>query len=181
MFKNTKSHLVPIILVGLLAVSLGLWLSTAAADQSSHPLGQGKPTPVTPFPTPDPKATPVVVETRTAIVGPNSPLPTPTLIPDNVPPSTSVQLTGQHTGQNWYRSPVTVTFIVTDNLTGLGITEYKIDGATDWSQREYYHPAVIITGEGTHTLSYRSIDKLFNPETAKSATVNIDLTPPHPR
>ncbi len=180
MFKGTKLQLVPIMFIGLMAVSLGLWLSTVAADRPHHPLGQGKPTPVTPFPTPDPNETPVVVETKTAVVGPISPLPTQTSIPDNMPPNTVVQFAGQHAGYNWYRSPVTVTFNVIDNLTGLGIIEYKIDGATDWTQREYYHPPVIITGEGTHTITYRAIDKLSNTETAKSATVNIDLTPPNP-
>ena len=120
----------------------------------------------------------MVAEVRTAVVGPYSPLPTPTPIPDYAPPSTSLQLAGQQIGHDWYRSPVTLTFNVTDDLTGLGVTAYKLDGAAEWSEREHYHPPLVVNGEGRHRLEYRSIDKLFNTEAVKAATINIDLTAP---
>ena len=55
-------------------------------------------------------------------------------------------------------SPVTVTLTPTDFGSGMSggpaATQYKIDGATSWS----IGTSVLVSGDGVHTIRYRSID-----------------------
>ncbi|GAA2817617.1 hypothetical protein GCM10010441_47690 [Kitasatospora paracochleata] len=76
----------------------------------------------------------------------------------------------------WYTSSVKVALAATDEAGGSGVarTEYRVDGAA-WKP---YSAAVTVSGDGTHTVSYRSSDKAGNTETVRTATVRIDGTAP---
>ena len=74
----------------------------------------------------------------------------------------------------WSKSDVTVHLTATDNGgSGVAGTEYKLDAGGWTSGAE-----VAVSGEGVHTLLYRSTDALGTVEDDKSATVRIDATAP---
>lgn len=89
--------------------------------------------------------------------------PTTTASPDRAPGSAG-----------WYNGDVQVSLSASDALSGVAATEYNLDGA-GWSA---YTAPVAISGEGTHTLQYRSRDNAGNQEAAGSLTVRIDRTTP---
>ena len=99
-------------------------------------------------------------------------------IPDTTAPTT----TAAGFDANWHRTPVTVTFTATDNSGGSGVayTQYSTDGGTDWTQgTSVAVPAPANhSGDGTHTILYRSADQAGNLEVAKSCQVKIDTTGP---
>jgi len=74
----------------------------------------------------------------------------------------------------WNNGAVPVTLAATDATSGVAKTEYSLDGGP-WTP---YTEAVNVTGDGTHTVAYRSTDKAGNAETEKAATVKIDGTRP---
>jgi hypothetical protein len=86
------------------------------------------------------------------------------------------QATGSGTaGTNgWYRGAVQVSLAATDNLSGVQTTFYKIDGGTT----KTYTTAFSISGNGSHTVNFWSVDKAGNTETMGSLGVNIDSTLP---
>jgi hypothetical protein len=85
----------------------------------------------------------------------------------------------------WQRTAVTVHLSSVDPLdenqraSGVDHSEYSVDGGPYVSGDAVIIPAPIDhTWDGTHAISYRSIDVAGNLETAKSTTVKIDTTPP---
>jgi len=76
------------------------------------------------------------------------------------------------TPSGWSNGAVTVTLSATDPLSGVASTHYSVDGS------EGTGSSVQISGEGTHTLSYYSIDNAGNTEATHTVTVDIDLTAP---
>ncbi|WP_208297325.1 ThuA domain-containing protein [Actinophytocola oryzae] len=74
----------------------------------------------------------------------------------------------------WHAGAIPVTLAATDATSGVAGTEYSLDGGA-WAP---YTQAVDVTGDGTHTVAYRSTDKAGNVETEKAATVKIDGTKP---
>jgi uncharacterized protein YjbJ (UPF0337 family) len=73
----------------------------------------------------------------------------------------------------WQSSDVTVKLSATDNLSGVADTYYTVDGGTQRTGT-----AVSVTSEGTHKVTYWSVDKAGNIETAGTATVLVDKTAP---
>ena len=72
---------------------------------------------------------------------------------------------------------VTVNLAATDNLSGVDVTEYSLDGGAHWTTG----PSVTVlasSGDGTTTITYRSRDLAGNVELAKSTSVTIDTTAP---
>ena len=72
---------------------------------------------------------------------------------------------------------VTVNLAATDNLSGVDVTEYSLDGGANWTTG----PSVTVlasSGDGTTTITYRSRDLAGNVELAKSTSVTIDTTAP---
>ncbi|MFC9325040.1 OmpL47-type beta-barrel domain-containing protein [Kitasatospora sp. NPDC057015] len=69
-----------------------------------------------------------------------------------------------------FREDVTVTLTATDDLSGVARTEYDLDGA-GWT--EYTGP-VRVSGDGEHTLLYRSIDLAQNHEEDRSLVLRIE-------
>ncbi len=94
---------------------------------------------------------------------------------DTTPPATTATPACTLAGTNgWCRGVVNVSLAASDATAGVDTTEYRLDGGT-WST---YSGPVAVTGDGTHTLSYRSTDAAGNGETAGSLTVRLDTTPP---
>lgn len=76
----------------------------------------------------------------------------------------------------WNNSDVTVSLEASDGLSGVTATYYALDGG---AQQAYNAVTGIgISSEGVHTVSFWSVDKAGNTETAKSAQVKIDKSSP---
>ena len=102
-------------------------------------------------------------------------------IEDATPPVTSVVgLPGA-----WTNQPVTLSFAATDNAGGTGVayTEYSINGGKQWTTGTSLVVAAPAdhTGDGIHTILYRSVDNAGNQETARSCRVKIDTRRPTTR
>ncbi len=97
--------------------------------------------------------------------------------PDASPPVTSAATSGTTGTGGWYRGAVTVTLTATDpdGAGDVARTYYTIDGA---AQQTYSGP-FSVSGDGTHTVSYWSVDKAGNEEKPHpSQGISIDATPP---
>lgn len=74
----------------------------------------------------------------------------------------------------WFRSP-TVTLDASDQDTDLDHTEYQLDSADGWTS---YVGPFTVTGDGQHTLQYRSVDELGHLESPQTLDFKVDPTPP---
>jgi hypothetical protein len=74
----------------------------------------------------------------------------------------------------WYTGPATVTLTATDE-GGVASTEYQLDTATAWTA---YTAPIGVSGDGTHTVRFRSTDTAGNVEATRSVEVKIDQTAP---
>ncbi len=95
---------------------------------------------------------------------------------DTTPPVT----TQSGADGNWHNSAVTVSFTLTDAMSGAGSTQYSTDGGTTWTTGSSVVVAAPSNGanDGVHIIQYCSTDAAGNHETAKSCTVKIDATSP---
>lgn len=73
----------------------------------------------------------------------------------------------------WYKSPVEITLVATDNRE-VDSTYYSIDGGA-WLK---YTGPITVNVDGEHTVSYYSVDTVGNKEKAKSVSFKIDTTAP---
>jgi beta-glucosidase len=73
----------------------------------------------------------------------------------------------------WYSNP-TVTLSASDDSSGIDYTEYSLEGGA-WTT---YMSPFQVTGDGDHTLAYRSADYAGNVETTQSLDFKVDGTPP---
>jgi hypothetical protein len=89
---------------------------------------------------------------------------------DKTQPRTEVLLEGSIGLEGWFTSDVTVTLIATDDVSGVGRTEFSLNNI-DWND---YAVPFIISFEGVGTLYYRSVDVAGNVETTSSVAVAID-------
>ena len=92
---------------------------------------------------------------------------------DNTSPITTSSVSGDRGSNNWYISNVSVVLTATDTESGVRATYYSLDGAATSSGA-----TVSITTEGSHTLSYYSVDNVGNVESPTVITVKIDKTAP---
>ncbi|MFN8494402.1 MAG: hypothetical protein U0350_42775 [Caldilineaceae bacterium] len=180
-----QNYFIGLCCIGLISLLLAQRISLAAPSPMrwlSSPLPTPNPRPTIygwsgppPAPTNDPASTPSQFSSFSTI--PYSPLPTPTPIPDFVPPHTALHINGVPPSTQWYHTPVSVTFVITDNFFA-GVTEYRLGTDPTWTYHEYYYPPVTIQDEGIHTLTYRSIDIVRNVETPQTTPIRIDQTAP---
>ncbi len=97
-----------------------------------------------------------------------------TSAPDEVAPETNAALSPAANAAGWHAGNVTVTLAASDEGTGVTSTEFQLDGS-GW---QAYSTPVVVGGEGTHTLAYRSTDGAENVESQRSLTFRIDKTAP---
>jgi hypothetical protein len=94
---------------------------------------------------------------------------------DTAPPVTTASLTGNAGNAGWYRGKVTVTLNASDTGgPGVKSTHYKIDGGPELA----YKSAFTVAGNAKHSVSFWSVDKAGNAETAHVAPIDIDTEPP---
>ncbi len=93
---------------------------------------------------------------------------------DLTKPATTATTSPAANAAGWWHAPVAVSLAATDDLSGVASTEVSVDGGAFSA----YAAAVTVTGDGVHTLTFRSTDRAGNVEDTKSLTVSIDTTAP---
>jgi RHS repeat-associated protein len=88
-------------------------------------------------------------------------------LPDTTPPTTSSN------AQPFYTGTANITLSAIDSGSGVAATYYKVDGGSQQTGT-----AVTVSGAGSHTIYFWSVDNAGNIETQKSASFVIDTTPP---
>ncbi len=95
-------------------------------------------------------------------------------ITDSTPPVTAINVSGTLGKNGWYVSIVKVAFSAFDDLTGVARTMFRIDNGS-WAQ----YSGLVDIVEGSHEISYYSIDNAGTRENARKALIRIDLTHPY--
>jgi hypothetical protein len=90
---------------------------------------------------------------------------------DTIPPETDLILDGEGGNNSYFLGDVEVEFPSSDMTSGVDSTFWKLD---DNPVREYYNP-IIISGSGSHIISYYSVDVAGNVESMRSFVIEIDL------
>ncbi|WP_197080918.1 endo-alpha-N-acetylgalactosaminidase family protein [Gordoniibacillus kamchatkensis] len=85
----------------------------------------------------------------------------------------SAPVTTDDAPKDWVNSDVTVTLTASDSGSGVAGTYYSVDGGA-----KQQGTSVTITAEGSHTLSYWSVDKAGNVEAPHTVAVQLDKTAP---
>ncbi|MFC9331063.1 OmpL47-type beta-barrel domain-containing protein [Kitasatospora sp. NPDC057015] len=93
---------------------------------------------------------------------------------DTTDPVTTAVADPPSNDSGWHATAVTVTLGATDDLSGVARTEYDVDGA-GWTA---YSGPIRLDSPGSHTLSYRSVDRAQNTEPTGTLPVRIDREPP---
>ena len=87
--------------------------------------------------------------------------------------TTAPTTTDNHTS-GWYKAAATITLSPSDGAgSGVASTTYKIDGGAAQSGT-----SVVVSADGTHTVTYASTDAAGNVEATHSITVKVDKTAP---
>ena len=89
------------------------------------------------------------------------------------PPTTTASAAGTSGSNGWFRSNVIVTMTAT-SMFGIDHTEYSLDGGS-WVT---YSSPIAVSGEGTHTVQYYSVDIHSLQESTKSLSIKIDTVAP---
>ena len=93
---------------------------------------------------------------------------------DTTAPLTQATGSGTVGTNGWYRSAVQVSLAAADNLSGVQTIFYKLDGGTT----KTYTTAFSVSGNGSHTVNFWSVDKATNTETTRTLAINIDSNTP---
>ena|GEM_PF-4754358 len=91
-------------------------------------------------------------------------------------PVTTATVTPAQPAGGWFTGPVSVRLSATAGKDGKKVerTEYRLDDGA-WTR---YTTPIAVTGDGSHTLAYRSVDKGGHVEAARTLTVKVDATAP---
>ncbi len=81
--------------------------------------------------------------------------------------------TGADAPSGWRNADVTVKLTATDNLSGVAATHYKLDGGATQDGT-----SLTVSTEGSHTVTYWSVDRAGNAETSAAVTVLVDKSAP---
>ncbi len=92
---------------------------------------------------------------------------------DATPPTTTVELEGLPGQNGWFLSPVTVTLVATDALSGVDSTSVSIDGSPPISITTF-----TLSSPDKHTIRFQSADSAENYEPWRLDTIRIDPDPP---
>jgi hypothetical protein len=94
---------------------------------------------------------------------------------DSLAPITTDSVSGTHGSPGWYTSSsVQVSLGATDPTSGVATTFYSLDGGAPL----IYSGAFTVSGEGTHSVSFHSVDTAGNVEAAETDTIKIDSVKP---
>jgi len=102
---------------------------------------------------------------------------TATIKIDKTSPETTLSMDSSYEdgeGNTYVTSSTQFTLDASDSDSGVQTTEYKIDSG-NWND---YSDGFTLSGDGSHTIEYRSTDKAGNTETENSKTVYVDDTSP---
>ena len=94
--------------------------------------------------------------------------------PDRVAPVTTIEQSPAPNAHGWNNTDVAVTLAATDNLSGVALTEFAVNGGA-W---QAYHEPIVLRHSGIYDLAYRSVDGEGNVERAKTTRVRIDKSEP---
>ena len=99
------------------------------------------------------------------------------IIVDNTTPSSSINISDPIYNSvkniSYITSETTFSLSAEDNLSGVKITEYRVDNG-QWLPASTFR----INSEGNHKIAYRSVDNVGNVETEKIISMTVDNTPP---
>jgi len=73
----------------------------------------------------------------------------------------------------WAKGPIDVVLTVVEETSGLSTTEFVLDGI-----HQTYSSPITISTEGSHTLTYASVDNKGNAEATKTVTFKLDNVSP---
>ena len=94
---------------------------------------------------------------------------------DTVAPTTTAAVTSGTLGNNgYYTTTPTITISPADATSGVATTSYQIDGG---SVTPYTAPFTV-SGQGTHTVTYYSVDNAGNTQSNQTLTVKVDTVAP---
>jgi len=104
-------------------------------------------------------------------------------INDTTPPTTTVTTTtstGSYQLGTWSNHDVAVSLVATDNLYGVRTITYSASGAQTIDSTDVTGATVnlVITAEGSTTLTFFATDKAGNAEAARSIVIQVDKTGP---
>ncbi|MYL49335.1 hypothetical protein GLV98_07550 [Halobacillus litoralis] len=74
----------------------------------------------------------------------------------------------------WHKSNVEVTLSSSDGLSGVSRTEYRVN-EEEWAT---YDTSILVEGEGSNKVEFRSIDHAGNVEATQSKVIKVDKTAP---
>lgn len=74
----------------------------------------------------------------------------------------------------WYKGSATVALTAQDPLSGVASIKYSVDGGETLT----YSEPVVVTGDGTHEMTFWAIDNAGNTEQAETVELKIDATLP---
>jgi hypothetical protein len=104
---------------------------------------------------------------------------------DATPPVTTATASPAPNGAGWNNTAVSVTLSASDDATGgsgITATYYAVDNATCGSATptncSTYATPFSVTAEGTHTVTYFSVDGAGNVEAAHTLSIKVDETKP---
>ncbi|MGH2621985.1 MAG: OmpL47-type beta-barrel domain-containing protein [Anaerolineales bacterium] len=91
---------------------------------------------------------------------------------DSTPPTLSAVLSGTLGREGWYVSAVTASASASDSLSGVAERQVNVNG-TGWQSGP-----VLLTQDGSHTLTFRAADVAGNEAISGAQTIRIDAHPP---
>jgi hypothetical protein len=94
---------------------------------------------------------------------------------DKIPPVTSITVPPPDGTNGWYKTPPSIALSAVDAHSGVYKTYYKWDTDVVYSE---YLAAILIPGEGIHTLYYYSVDNVGNTEVVKNQEFKLDTVVP---
>jgi outer membrane protein assembly factor BamB len=89
-------------------------------------------------------------------------------------PTTQASVASLSSSNGWYQNPAQVSLNASDGGSGVANTFYAVDGGG----AQTYSAPVIVTGDGSHTVNYWSVDAVGNVESQQTLTVNVDASAP---
>ena len=98
----------------------------------------------------------------------------PGSVSDTIAPVSTCLVSGTAGANSWYTSSVSVSLSATDDRSGVAAIHFLIDGSA-W---QTYTGAVVVQGEGTHTVGYYATDIAGNNEATRTVSANIDTSKP---